>query len=85
MIKVYALNENHKIELSLDELNELIEEAKLEGYEKGYQVGFKENQYIKYRSPDITTIGSPVQTPIYTPIITCTNNDKNITSKEITL
>lgn len=43
MIKVYALNKNNKIELSLDELNKLIEEAELEGYEKGYRAGSKEN------------------------------------------
>lgn len=52
MIKVFALNKNEKIELTKQELEQLLNESYWEGY--------RNKNYWTYNSPSITTTPTPI-------------------------
>lgn len=70
MIKVFTLNEKGKIELTKDELEQLLNKSYWEGYSEGYS---KKTPYWTYTSP---TISYPIfNNPCK---ITCTDGSMKI-------
>jgi len=77
MIIIYKEFKDGKAEFTKDELKELLEKAKKEGYDEGYAKGYSDGK--TYTLPPITYPTSPTIpiSPTY-PIITWSTNRMNI-------
>ena len=65
MIEVFTLNKNGKIELTKQELKQLLNKSYWEGYTEGYWGGYKNNNHWTYNSPSAPIIStSPTIVPL---------------------